>query len=163
MNPSLNFPPRRLDGADKPAILKHLLALSPEDRYSRFASTLSDSAIANYVEKIDFERDGGLGIIDSAGTLVAFIHLARHWHKAELGASVRLAARHQGYARDLFKIALNEAELLGIRRVHLATGHPAALRIAQGLGFRLKTSPIMPRASILMPALESRLERLLCG
>lgn len=163
MKPSSNPAVRQMATDDKPSILKHLCALNPEDRYSRFACALSNMAIENYVTKIDFSKDMGFGIIDSAGELLAFIHLARHWHKAELAASVRLSARHQGFARELFKLALGEAELLGIRRIHLATGHPAALRIAQGLGYRLKTSPVMPRASILIPALESRLERLLCG
>lgn len=163
MEPAAQVAVRRLTTAGKPAICRHLCALNPEDRHSRFASTLSDTAIAHYVDKIDFARDTGLGIFDEAGELLAFIHLARYWHKAELAASVRLAARHQGHARNLFRRALAEADLQGIRRVQLASGHPVALHIVRGLGYRLKTGPVMPRASILIPALESRLERLLCG
>ena len=158
-----NTPPQRLDHGDKPAILRHLLALGPDDRYGRFASALADAAIANYVEKIDFECDLGFGLVDAAGELSGFIHLALYHPQAELAASVRLAARHQGQAKRLFWAALAAAEMLGIRRVHLATGHPAALHIAHGLGYRLQTSPTMPRASILMPALEARVERLLGG
>lgn len=156
-------PPNLLGPSDKSSILKHLLALGPDDRYGRFAATLGDTAIASYVDRIDFARDLGFGLWDSADELSGFIHLTLYHHKAELAASVRLAARYQGKARRLFQAALTAGEMLGVRRVHLATGHPAALRIAHSLAYRVQTSSTMPRASILLPALEMRMEHLLCG
>ncbi len=136
---------RRLAGGDRAVILEHLLALNRDDRYGRFASALSDHAIAGYVARIALDRDLAFGI----GTpLSAFIHLAVHGQIGELGASVLPACRRQGQARRLFAAALAHAGHLGIVRVHLATGHPAALHISRGLGYTVEIRPTSPRATI---------------
>lgn len=107
---------RRLAGGDRAAILEHLLALAPDDRYGRFASALSDHAIAGYVTRIALDRDLAFGIGGGSGRL--------------------------------FTAALRHAGHLGIARVHLATGHPAALHISWGLGDTVETRPTSPRATI---------------
>ena len=141
---------RRLAARDRAAILAHLLALNPDDRYGRFASALSDQAIASYVVRIALDRDLAFGIGENSGRLSAFIHLAVHDEIGELGASVLPECRRQGQARRLFAIALAQASHLGIARVHLATGHPAALRICHGLGHTVEIRPTAPRACILL-------------
>ena len=95
---------RRLAAGDRAAILAHLLALNPDDRYGRFASALSDQAIASHVVRIALNRDLAFGIGENSGRLSAFIHLA--------------------------------------------TGHPAALRIAHGLGYTVDIRPTSPCATI---------------
>lgn len=139
---------RRLAGGDRAAILEHLLAMAPDDRNGRFASALSDHAIAGYVTRIALDRDLAFGIGWGSGPLSAFIHLAVHDQIGELGASVLPGYRRQGQARLLFAAALRHAGHLGITRVHLATGHPAALHISRGLGYTVETRPTSPRATI---------------
>ena len=147
-------PVRLLDQGCRPAILDHLLALSPDDRYGRFASTLTDHAIATYVTGMDLERDLGFGIAGRTGPggpLAGFIHLARYGDIAELGASVLPACRRQGHARLLFAAALEEATRQGIREVHLATGHPAARHICRSLGYPFREGSGHPRVRVLLP------------
>ena len=139
---------RRLAAGDRATILEHLLALNRDDRYGRFASALSDQAIASYVARIALDRDLAFGIGENSGRLSAFIHLAVHDEIGELGASVLAERRRQGQARRLFAAALAHASHLGIARVHLATGHPAALRICHGLGHAVEIRPTSPRATI---------------
>lgn len=139
---------RLLEHDCRPAILDHLLALSPSDRYGRFASVPSDQAIATYVSGMDLKQDLGFGIRGLSGRLAAFIHLPLCGEVAELGASVLAAYRQQGYARRLFADALEEAERQGIREVHLATGHPAARHICRSLGYRLQESFGHPRVRV---------------
>ena len=66
---------RRLAAGDRGAILEHLLALNRDDRYGRFASALSDDAVAGYVARIALPPDLAFGI-SIGGPLSAFIHLA---------------------------------------------------------------------------------------
>ena len=122
--------------------------LAPDDRYGRFASALSDQAITGYVARIALDRDLAFGIGENSGRLSAFIHLAVHDEIGELGASVLPEYRRQGQARRLFAAALAHAGQHGVARVHLATGHPAALRIAHGLGYAVEIRPTSPRATI---------------
>ena len=138
---------RRLAAGDRGAILEHLLALNRDDRYGRFASALSDDAVAGYVARIALPPDLAFGI-GIGGPLSAFIHLAVHGRVGELAASVLPAYRRQGQARSLFAVALAHAGRLGMTHVHLASGHPAALRISRGLGYAVEIRPTTPRATI---------------
>lgn len=140
----------RLGAVWRPAVEKHLLALSPDDRYGRFASALSDAAVAAYAGRIDFARDLCLAIVEADGRLSGVIHLAVHGQVAELGASVLPGWRRQGRARRLFAAALDAAAVLGIREVHLATGHPAARHICGGLGYSLREGAAYPRLRVVL-------------
>lgn len=142
------LPVRRLLEADRPAVLSHLLALTADDRYGRFASALADEGIAAYVARIDFAGDLCLGIVEADGALSGFIHLAVHGKVAELGASVASDCRGQGRARRLFAAALNEAVLARLAEVHLATGHPAARHICHSLGYAQHEGGGYPRVRV---------------
>lgn len=138
----------RLDAIWRPAVGKHLLALSPDDRYGRFASPLPDEAIAAYVARIDFAHDLCFATVEGDGRLSGFLHLAVHGQFAELGASVLSGQRRQGRARRLFKAAFASAADQGIREIHLATGHPVARHICAGLGYEMKDGEGYPRVRV---------------
>lgn len=140
--------PLRLSAVWRPAVLKHLLSLSRDDRYGRFASPLPDEGVAAYVERIDFRKDCCFAILEPDSQLSGFIHLVVHGAFAELGASVLAARRRQGCARLLFRSALSHAREGGIHEIHLATGHPAARRICAGLGYGLASGEDYPRVRI---------------
>lgn len=138
----------RLDAVWRPAVGKHLLALGADDRYGRFASPLSDAAIAAYVERIDFARDLCFATVEPEGSLSGFLHLAVHGKFAELGASVLPGQRRRGRACRLFKTALASASDQGIREIHLATGHPVARHICTGLGYPMREGAGYPRVRV---------------
>lgn len=147
----LEIPPctvLRLDAVWRPAVGKHLLALGADDRYGRFASPLSDAAIAAYVERIDFARDLCFATVEPEGSLSGFLHLAVHGKFAELGASVLPGQRRRGRAHRLFKTALASAADQGIREIHLATGHPVARHICAGLGYPMREGAGYPRVMV---------------
>ncbi len=139
---------RRLFAEDRAAILAHLLALNGDDRYGRFASALSDHAIAAYVTRLRLDHDAGFGIVGPDGHLSGFLHLAVHSPAGEIGASVLPGCRRQGLARQLFAAAFRHARHLGLASIHLATGHPAALRICDRLGLVVDLRPTAPRAIV---------------
>ena len=139
---------RQLAAADRGAILDHLLALNRDDRYGRFASALSDHAIAGYVARLQFERDAGFGIVGEDRRLLGFLHLAIHAPTGEIGASVLPECRRRGLARRLFAAGFVLARQRGVEHIHLATGHPAALRICAALGYPVQLRPTAPRAIV---------------
>lgn len=132
----------------RPAVLAHLLALTSDDRYGRFATALSDNAIVAYTERIDFTRDLCFATFEPDGQLSGFIHLAVYGEVAELGASVLPPWRAQGRAWWLFATALAFAASIGIQEVHLATGHPVARRICGGLGYGMRAGMGYPRVRV---------------
>jgi len=140
--------PRRLTAAARPAVLAHLLALSADDRYGRFATALSDAGIAAYVERIAFAHDLCFATREANDDLSGFIHLAAHGDVAELGASVLPTWRRQGRAWQLFGTALITAAAGGIHQILLATGHPAARHICGGLGYAMRENTTYPRVRV---------------
>ena len=139
---------RQLAAADRAAILDHLLTLNRDDRYGRFASALSDHAIAGYVARLQFELDTGFGIVGEDRRLLGFLHLAIHAPTGEIGASVLPECRRRGLARQLFAAGFALARQRGVENIHLATGHPAALRICIALGYPVLLRPTAPRAIV---------------
>lgn len=139
--------------AARPAVLAHLLALSAEDRYGRFATALSDAGIVTYAERIDFAGDLCFATLESDERVSGFIHLAVHGAISELGASVLPPWRRQGRAWHLFRAALAVASKGGIREVFLATGHPAARRICAGLGYRMLEGAGYPQVRVQLAKL----------
>ena len=148
----------RLSDAARPAVLAHLLALNQDDRYGRFATALSDTGIASYVERLSFADDLCFATQETDGRISGFIHLAVHGSVAELGASVLPPWRRQRRAWHLFRTALFAAANGKIREVFLATGHPAARHICAGLGYRMQEGNGYPQVRVKLaesPAYEA--------
>ena len=109
-----------LSTAHRDEILQHLLDLGTFDRKLRFCGALPDSAIASYVEQIDFRRDLMLGYREE-GRLVALVHLGatRKPGETELGISVADACRGRGLGVRLTREAFKLARQRGFTRVHV--------------------------------------------
>lgn len=108
INNNLRLLVTELDNNDKPAILEHLLRLSPNDRYLRFFAALGEYALSKYVnEAINLETSKAYGIFDEdRKTLIAFAHVTgiekdESGSSAELGISVDSTHRQLGLARRL--------------------------------------------------------------
>ena len=74
--PPIPGEPYRIIASQRTRVLDHLQALDDDDRYGRFATSLSDTGIAAYVGRIDFERDIGLAVAAVDEPVIGFVHLA---------------------------------------------------------------------------------------
>lgn len=148
--PPIPGEPYRIIASQRTRVLDHLLALDDDDRYGRFATSLSDTGIAAYVGRIDFERDIGLAVAAVDEPVIGFVHLAVHGDSAELGASVSAPWRKQGVARLLFEATVETARMLEIREIHLATAHPVARYIFAKLGLSCLRNETYPRGIVVL-------------
>jgi len=127
---------RRPEGAKYAA---HLRRLGAEDRRLRFGLTITDSAIEDYVARIDFDRDALFGVFDDHLQLAAAAHLARGDDQAELGVSVLPGHRGRGVGAALLSRAHVHARNWGIGALfmHCLPENSAMLHLARKQGMRI--------------------------
>lgn len=108
---------QRLNPRHRDDIARHLLQLPADDRRLRFGRAIRDTAVREYVEDIDFERDRVFGVLGPALDLVGVAHLALDPDSkvAELGISVAPSRRVKGYGYALLRRALLHAANGGYR------------------------------------------------
>ena len=159
------IPIRTLNPSDKPAILSHLIALPPHDRYLRFGLPVGDVQIESYVANLDFERDEIFGITNRALKLVAMAHVAFAAQPgedlgAEFGVSVAAECRGRGYGTLLFQRAVTHArnKSVGMMFIHALTENAAMLAIARKSGATVERYGSESEAHLLLPhpTLDSR-------
>ena len=143
-------PIRELGASERTLFLQHLLSLGTEDRYLRFGSPLSDSAIENYVSRIDFKVDTVFGVFDDRLKLAAAGHFApvpkpaasgeSSGRSAEFGLSVGDDARGRGLGTALFLRAASHARNLVISSLfmHCLSENRAMMRIARKAGMQIQ-------------------------
>jgi len=130
----------RLRPSDRPALLRHFLALDSEDRRLRFGTPLHDESIAAYVKRIDFVHDGVLAVHDDALELLAVVHVACSDEKAELGLSVLPAYRNMGMGSALTEHAVMHLRNRNMTQafVHCLSENGAMMHIARKLGMAVE-------------------------
>jgi GNAT superfamily N-acetyltransferase len=133
------IPIRQLDRSHRAAIIAHLLRLPREDRRLRFGATLDDEAVANYVERIDFDRDALFGAFADDLSLAGMAHVAASAASAEFGVSVVQDARGRGIGSALFARASIFARTHHIRAMfmHCLLENRTMMHIAQKSGMRI--------------------------
>lgn len=140
------LPVRSLARRHRRRILKHLLALTPADRYLRFGYSAGDAQIERYALSLDFGRDELLGIFNRRLELVAMAHLAcptpdqTEADTAEFGVSVLDRYRGRGLGSRLFQLACLHARNRNLRflLIHALSENQAMLRIAEKAGAALE-------------------------
>ena len=136
------IPIRTLSPSDREAMVAHLLALAPRDRYLRFGYSAGDEQIARYVDGIDFQRDEVFGVFNRKLVLIALAHLAcpadaeQAPRVAEFGGSVAEHARGRGYGARLFGQAMLHARNRGLDTlfIHALSENTVMLKIARNAG-----------------------------
>lgn len=134
------LPPFLLDESDKPELVRHLLLLPEEQRYTRFIGTMSNDAIASFVARIDCGIDllaasrslaGGL-----AGVAQSSPHAKDGW---ELAFSTAPAFQRRGVATMLGRWLLDRLASQGGREAYIycAPKNIAMRGLARKLGFDL--------------------------
>lgn len=143
-------PIREIGSSERTLFLQHLVDLGTEDRYLRFGSPLSETAIETYVARIDFRTDTVFGIFDDRLKLAAAGHFSPMpgavaadgsiVRSAEFGLSVASDARGRGLGTALFLRASAHARNLGISSLfmHCLTENRAMIRIARKAGMQIQ-------------------------
>jgi GNAT superfamily N-acetyltransferase len=144
---------QRLKADGRSLLVAHFLALSIKDRYLRFGTPLAPSAIADYVDRIDFAHDAVFGVHDDRLVLVAAAHVAFEDDVAELGLSVLPAHRGRGIGGALFERAVAHARNRCIRRLfmHFLAGNEPIMRIARRFGMDIVTRADEADAHLQLP------------
>jgi GNAT superfamily N-acetyltransferase len=129
----------RLRDTDHAALETHFVTLDGEDRRLRFGSNIGDSALAEYVRRIDFERDGVFAVQDEELRLLAVVHVAFSSESAELGMSVLPDNRGKGLGSALFTRAVMHLRNRGTLEVfvHCLTENGAMMHLARKHGMRI--------------------------
>lgn len=139
----------RLTPIDLPSVKAHLKRLSPDDRYTRFCSNVSDEFIDSYVSKFNTTYgtyDTGFVALSDEGDIVGFIHLSvvttAGRVKADLGLSVEPTVRHQGVGKQLFSRAVQLCEAVGVSSINIncLSSNKAMQRIVRAYDIPITTS-----------------------
>lgn len=141
---------KELSERDRHRMLRHFLALNPEDRLLRFGTYLPDEMVTQYVEGIDFKRDVVFGVVSAHFRLVGVGHLAfapnekedrtdKH-RVAEFGVSVSSEARGKGVGSKLFErgaIHCRNADVDTLY-MHCLSSNKTMIHIAQKAGMEIQ-------------------------
>jgi|SRR5688572_15114604 len=149
------FPPLtlRLARDDREALLSHFLALDGEDRRLRFGTPAADQVLHEYVERLDFVRDGLFAVRDAEGAIMAAVHVAIGGRAAELGLSVSAGHRGRGCGGALFARAVDFLRNRGTRKVfvHCLAENQAMRHLAMRHGMRLTTQGSESEGYLTLP------------
>jgi GNAT superfamily N-acetyltransferase len=130
---------RELTRAERPALLAHFLALDGNDRRLRFGAPMSDWALRQYLERIDFEHDAVFGVAGEELKLLGVAHVARGGAHAELGISVLDGERGRGIGGALLARSHLRARNWGVRALfmHCLTENAAMMHLARRQGMEI--------------------------
>jgi len=145
--------PVRLHSTDRKALIEHFLALGADDRRLRFGASLSDDAVRNVEERIDFSRDEVFGVADDDLRLVGVVHVAFYPRKAELGLSVLPAWRGKGIGDAIFERAVMHLTNRAVREVfvHCLNENAAMMHLARKHGMRVVRDGPETDAYLVLP------------
>jgi RimJ/RimL family protein N-acetyltransferase len=144
---------KQLSEHDRRRVLRHFLALDESDRLLRFGARLSDERVADYVARIDFERDTVYGVHNFAFRVVAVGHLAFAPREqspgkaatakasvAEFGVSVSRSARGLGLGSRLFQRAAVRCRNMDVDTLymHCLATNKVMIHIARKAGMEVQ-------------------------
>lgn len=141
----LNTEIQPLGKADIPAIRLHLMALGPDDRYSRFGMPISDDALLRWTQTIQWSRQSWWGAwLNPDMGLVGVVQLVRTHQPSvwELAMSVSEPARRHGIGTLLLSTAIGRGPK--VRRLIGSHGHMAVKIMAKRLGLHLESPASQP-------------------
>ena len=143
----------RLTSEDRKALLSHFLALDAEDRRLRFGTPTADVVLREYVERLDFVRDGLFVVRDGEGAIVAAAHIAMGGGLAELGLSVSAGHRGRGNGGALFARTVDFLRNRGIHEVfvHCLAENQAMRHLASRDGMRLTSQGTESEGYLTLP------------
>lgn len=149
---------RELNAFHRKRIVKHLLALTPQDRYLRFGYAANDEQIKRYAQNLNFEQDSIFGVYNWRLQLIAMAHVAysvdSHFAAcSEFGVSVLSEFRGRGLGGLLFERAVTHARNEGVSMmfVHALSENLAMIKIARRAGARIEQEAGESQAYLRLP------------
>lgn len=148
-----HIPVLPLSDANREAMRRHFLALTPEDLRLRFEHVIGEESLLKYVASIDFERDAVFGIFDGQLELAGVAHLGLRGEVAEFGVSVAPGQRGRGIGSALYRRAYEFARNHRIRTlfVHCLKENAAMLHIARKAGMEVVMDASEAEAHLRVP------------
>lgn len=115
------YPQKLLLLSNKQALVTHLHSLSQHDKYLRFGYPITDEGIETYVNRsFDLEQSQWFGMFDDDDNIIASVHTVMVTSsKAEMGLTVDVSLRGQGYGQVLFDRGLCWARAHGAKQVYM--------------------------------------------
>ena len=139
---------------------RHLKALTPSDRYTRFGHTANDYSIDQLILNVLYKKSyNHLFTARKNGVIAGFGHVASQGNDWELAVSVEQEYQGQGVASELIKFMIDWGKTHGIHSVymhcindntkiqHLARKH--GLRLIERSGSELTARVELPDATPL--------------
>jgi GNAT superfamily N-acetyltransferase len=139
---------------------RHLKALSPEDRYTRFGHAVNDYSIDQLILKVLYNKaHNHLFTACHNGAIVGFGHVASEGDDWELAVSVDQEYQGKGVASDLIRFMIDWGKVHGIHSVymhcinnnkkiqHLA--HKHGLRMIERTGSEITARVELPGPTVL--------------
>ena len=147
----------KLSDTHRQRLRQHFLRLNASDRHLRFGSSLNDSAVANYVRGIDFERDEIYAVTDDAKCILGVVHIVVMEQEAELGLSVLETARGLGVGNTLFDRAVMRLRNRCVGEVLVRCLHQnaAMMHLAHKHGMEIQRDGTDREARLALPAATS--------
>ncbi len=150
------IPVRPIGPEHRPQLLRHFLALSPEDRYLRFGYAASDDRLRDYVNSIRFGQDEIFGVFNRKLELLAVAHIAippGQTTRAEFGVSVLPRGRGLGIGTRLFRRAAVDARNRGLRVLFMQclSSNEGMLKIARRAGMTVRNEAGETEAWLELP------------
>jgi pimeloyl-ACP methyl ester carboxylesterase/ribosomal protein S18 acetylase RimI-like enzyme len=130
---------RQLSRSDIPHVERHLLSLSPEDRYSRYRQVLSDTAIVQECQRTNPSKDLIVGCF-SGDTLIGMaqthMYSENGFPVGELALTVDVNHRRKSIGRALIMHSQALVKLRGICDLYIYTikGNRAMVALARKFG-----------------------------
>lgn len=139
---------------------RHLKALTPSDRYTRFGHTANDYSIDQLILNVLYKKSHNhLFTARKNGVIAGFGHVAAQGDDWELAVSVDQEYQGQGVAGELIKFMIDWGKTHGIHSVymhcindntkiqHLVRKH--GLRMVERIGSELTARVELPNATAL--------------
>ena len=150
------IPIRPIGPEHRAQLLRHFLALGPDDRYLRFGYAASDERVRLYVDSIRFESDEIFGVFNRKLELLAVAHIAiepGQTERAEFGVSVLPKGRGLGIGTRLFARAAVDARNRGLRVLYMQclSSNAAMLKIARRAGMKVRNEGGETEAYLELP------------
>lgn len=146
-------PVLQLSEANRAALRRHFMALTPEDLRLRFEHVICQESLLRYVDSIDFESDAVFGVFDENLELAGVTHLGLRGDVAEFGVSVVPGHRGEGIGTALFRRSLEYARNHAIHTLfmHCLKENEAMMHIARKSGMEIVLDSAEVEAHLKVP------------
>lgn len=147
------IPVLQLSPANRAALSRHFLALTPEDLRLRFEHVICQESLLRYVDSIDFDSDAVFGVFDGSLELAGVAHLGLRGPVAEFGVSVVPGHRGEGIGTALFErsFAYARNHVIHTLFMHCLKENGAMMHIARKSGMEIVLDSAEAEAHLKVP------------